>query len=67
VAEGTVATTTIATIISMEEAVATRTIIEEEDKVEVIIRIKTTTMVDTIRISIRINSSNKIFIRLTKF
>ena len=61
------ATTTIATIISMEEAVATRTIIEEEDKVEVIIRIKTTTMVDTIRISIRINSSNKIFIRLTKF
>ena len=60
------ATTTMATIIIMEEAVATRTIIEEEDKVEVIIRIKTTTMVDTIRISIRINSSNKIFIRLTK-
>lgn len=60
-----VTTTTKATIISME-AVATRTIIEVEDKVEVIIQIKTTNMVDTIRISIRINSFNKIFIRLTK-
>ena len=60
-----VTTTTMATIISME-AVATRTIIEVEDKVEVIIQIKTTNMVDSIRISIRINSINKIYIRLTK-
>ena len=60
-----VTTTTMATIISME-AVATRTIIEVEDKVEVIIKIKTTNMVDTIRISIKINSINKMFIRLTK-
>ena len=58
-------TTTRATIISME-AVATRTIIEVEDKVEVIIKIITTNMVDSIRISIRINSINKIFTRLTK-